>query len=135
MGQEIVAGERVKFSKFVFMVLSWGMVACIVLQTMLAGMAIFDDPDHWSQHEMFVHFFEFLPLLMLIFAFTGKMPKGTKWSCLAIFVMIYLQYMTAHLPKAGAFHPVMALALIVLALHVALNASKRSGRRDAQALL
>ncbi len=125
MNQETKTGERARFSKFVFMLLSWVFVACIVLQTLFAGMAIFNSPDHWSRHVSFVHFFEFVPLLMLIFAFAGRLPKGIKWSCLAMFAMIFFQYMSAHVPAAGAFHPVMALALIVLSWHVAVRSSKR----------
>jgi len=125
MNQEINTGERARFSKFVFMLLSWGFVACIVLQTLFAGMALFNNPDHWSRHVTFVHFFEFVPLLMLIFAFTGRLPRGIKWSCLALLAMIFFQYMSAHVPAAGAFHPVMALGLIVLSLRVAVKSSKR----------
>lgn len=125
MNQDNQTGDRARFSKFVFMLLSWGFVACIVLQTAFAGMAIFNDPDHWSRHVNFVHFFEFVPLLMLVFAFTGRLPKGLKWSCLAMFAMIFFQYMSAHVPAAGALHPVMALALIVLSLRVAIRSSNR----------
>lgn len=113
---------RVRTSRLTFIILAWGLVACIVAQTLLAGMALFNDPKHWSHHVIFVHIFEFIPLLMIIFAFAGRLPKGTAWLCLALFALIYVQYFTANLPAAGALHPVMALALIVLSLHVAKRA-------------
>jgi mercuric ion transport protein len=118
------AGNRFRGSKLVFLVLAWGLVACVVLQTLFAGMAVFNDPKHWSSHVNFVHFFEFIPLLMIIFAFAGRLPKGTGWLSFALFALIFFQYTTAHLPAVGALHPVMALALIVVSLHVA----KRSYR-------
>lgn len=115
--------NRLRVSRFVFILLAWGLVACIVLQTFIAGMALFNDPKHWSNHVTFVHIFEFIPFLMIIFAFTGRLPRGTGWLSFALFALIYSQYFTANLPAAGAFHPVMALALIVLSLYVARRAS------------
>ncbi|RJE83982.1 hypothetical protein D3P07_24215 [Paenibacillus sp. 1011MAR3C5] len=103
----------------IFIVFAWALVACIALQTFIAGMAVFDDAEHWRQHVIFVHLFEFIPLLMLLFAFPAQLPKRFKWMSLTLFLLIYLQYFTANMPAAGAFHPVMALVLIVLALHVA----------------
>ncbi|TNJ66033.1 hypothetical protein FE784_12735 [Paenibacillus hemerocallicola] len=122
MKTEVHTSQRIRVSRFVFLVLAWGLVVCIVVQTLFAGMAIFNDPGHWSKHVNFVHFFEFVPLFMLIFAFIGRLPKGTGWLSFALFLLIFFQYMTAHLKAAGAFHPVMALALIVLSLFVAKRA-------------
>ncbi|MFS0724602.1 DUF6220 domain-containing protein [Paenibacillus sp. 1P07SE] len=125
-------GSRVRFFRWVFFGLAWALVGCIALQTLFAGMAIFNDPGHWGKHEMFVHFFQFVPLIMLIFNAAGRLPKGTGWLTLASFLLIYLQYMTAHLPAAGALHPVMALVLIVLTLLVARRASAAVFRRGAE---
>ena len=122
---DLTRSERGGISKFVFMLLAWALVACIVAQTFIAGLAIFQDSAQWRTHVIFVHLFEYLPLLMLIFAFVGRMPGRTRWQCLALFLLIFSQYTTANLPGAGALHPVTALALIVLALHVALKASRR----------
>jgi mercuric ion transport protein len=122
MTKSIDMTGRVRFFRFVFLVLAWGLVACIVAQTLIAGMAVFNDPTHWSKHVTFVHIFEFVPILMLICAFAGRLPKGTGWLSFALFGCIYLQYMTANLPAAGALHPVMALVLIVLSLFVAKRA-------------
>ena len=119
---------RVRTSRLTFIILAWGLVACIVAQTLLAGMALFNDPKHWSHHVIFVHIFEFIPLLMIIFAFAGRLPKGTAWLCLALFALIYVQYFTANLRAAGALHPVMALALIILSLHVAKRAHVSYGK-------
>jgi len=114
--------KSIRLWRRVFALLAWLMVACIVAQTLLAGMAIFNDPKHWDSHVVFVHLFEVVPLLMILFAYLGRLPKGTGWLCLALFGLIFLQYLTANLKGAGAFHPVMALVLIVLALYVARRA-------------
>jgi hypothetical protein len=68
---------------------------------------------------MFVHLFEYLPILMLLFAFAGKLPGSEKWLCAALFGLIIVQYATANIPGAGALHPVIALALFWLSLRAA----------------
>lgn len=122
MSDVIQSSSRIRLFRIIFIVLSWGLVACIGLQTFTAGMAVFYDAGHWRQHELFVHIFGYIPLLMLLFAFPAQLPKRLKWMSLTLFLLIYLQYFTANIPAAGAFHPVIALVLIVLALKVARSA-------------
>jgi hypothetical protein len=86
-------------------------------------MAIFNDAGQWSSHVAFVHFFEFLPILMLIFAFAGRLPGALRWQTVALFALIFTQYFTANLPGAGAFHPVIALVLFWLSFKVARRAA------------
>ena len=117
--QEHRAGKRMTAAGYIFLGLSWGMVACIVLQTFFAGTALFTDSAYWAYHTNFVHIFEFLPLLMLIVAFLGKLPKSLRWQSLLVFVVIYSQYFTANLPGAGAYHPVIALVLFWLSIRLA----------------
>lgn len=116
--------NRGKISKMIFLLLAWGLVACIGIQTYIAGSAVFQNPVNWKYHVNFVHVFEFIPLLMIVFANTGRLFKGSGWLSLVLFVLIYSQYVTGNLPLLGAFHPVMAMVLIVLSLHVALRASR-----------
>ncbi|MBD0384416.1 DUF6220 domain-containing protein [Paenibacillus sedimenti] len=113
-----------KFSGFIFLGLSWLLVACMIIQTFIAGMAIFSDAGQWSSHVAFVHLFEFLPILMLIFAFTGRLPRALRWQTSVLFVLIFAQYFTANLPGAGAFHPVIALVLFWLSFKVARRAAR-----------
>ncbi|WP_372634270.1 DUF6220 domain-containing protein [Cohnella sp.] len=117
--EEVKSNAKGRVARTVFRVLAWALVACIVAQTFIAGMALFQDSSHWKTHVVFVHLFEFIPLLMIVFSFAGGLPIRTRWLSLTLFGLIFIQYMTANLPAAGAMHPVIALALIVLSLHVA----------------
>ncbi|MCQ6561594.1 DUF6220 domain-containing protein [Paenibacillus mendelii] len=110
---------RSRWISFVFVCLAWLFVGCIVIQTFLAGAAIFDDPGRWSDHAAFVHLFEFVPILMLLFAFIGRLPNKVRWQTAALFVLIFAQYFTSHVQIAGALHPVLALVLFWLSLSVA----------------
>ncbi|WP_456288191.1 DUF6220 domain-containing protein [Paenibacillus sp. AK002] len=99
--------------------LAWLFVVCIAVQTFIAGMALFHDGSMWRSHTLFVHFFEIVPLLMLIFGFTGKLPAPYKWRSLALLLLVFGQYLTANLPVAGAWHPVIAIGLFWLAVDTA----------------
>ncbi|MBB3128982.1 hypothetical protein FHS19_003657 [Paenibacillus rhizosphaerae] len=122
--QDKISGGR-RISRGIFTGLSWILVACITVQVYIAGSAVFQNPSNWKMHENFVHIFEFVPLLMIVFANTGKCFKGSAWLSLGMFALIYLQYMTAHVPALGAIHPVMALVLILLSLYTALRSIRR----------
>lgn len=108
-----------RFSQIAFVVLAWLFVACVVVQTMLAGMAIFTNPEHWSSHVIFVRFFEFVPFLMLIFAFAAKLPVSLRWQSFGLYGIIFIQYTTANLPGAGLLHPVIALFLFWFSIRIA----------------
>lgn len=118
------SGRRSPLAGYLYVGLAWGFVACIVIQTFLAGLAVFTDASHWNNHKVFVHIFEFIPIVMLITAFIGKLPKVLRWQSLALFLLTYSQYFTANLPQAGALHPVIALVLFWLSVKVA----KQAGR-------
>ena len=87
-------------------------------------MALFTDSVYWETHTLFVAIFEFVPLLMLDFAFTGRFSKRMRWKSFGLFLLIYSQYFTANLPALGWLHPVMALLLFWLSIAVAKQAAK-----------
>lgn len=99
--------------------LAWIFVVCIAIQTLFAGMALFHDGSMWRSHTLFIHFFEIVPLLMLIFGIAGKLPAPYKWRSLVLLLLVFSQYLTANLPGAGAWHPVIAIGLFWLAVDTA----------------
>lgn len=110
--------------RFAFLFLGWGLAACIVVQTLFAGLAIFTDSGYWPRHTSFIHIFEWLPLLSLILVFVAKFPKRFFWEMLMFFVLLHMQYFTAHWSVAGALHPVVALLLFWLSLQIAVSATQ-----------
>lgn len=106
--------------------LAWVFVVCVGVQVFLAGMAVFVDPLNWVRHVTFVHYFELIPVLMLILAFAGKMPKGKGFylrPALLIF-LVGLQYFFVGTGQGvlAALHPVNALFIFWLAAHLATSA-------------
>lgn len=121
MGTEQQAdnGKRLRLWRGAFIALAWVLVLCIAIQTLLAGLAVFSDARWWGSHVMFVRFFELVPLLMLVFAFAGKLRAVLKWHCAALLLLIVLQHATANVAAVGALHPVIALVMFWLALATA----------------
>jgi hypothetical protein len=87
----------------------------VIVQVFLAGAAIFADGGFWGFHTSFIHFFEWIPLAMLILSFFGRIPAQWRWQSFGLLFMIILQYVTANLsgslPYLSAVHPIIALIL------------------------
>jgi hypothetical protein len=100
----------------------------IIIQIFLAGVAIFADIGHWSYHESFIHYFEFVPIGMLILSFFGGIPKMFRWQSAGLYLMIILQYVTANLigkvPYISALHPIIAMILFWRALVIVQESMK-----------
>jgi mercuric ion transport protein len=104
-----------KIGRLVFKVLAWILLACIVAQVFIAGLAVFINPADWNWHKSFVNYFTLVPLVMFILSFVGKINGQKRWVCLTMFGLILLQYLTIHVFASvwiiAAFHPVIALLL------------------------
>lgn len=107
---------------YVFLGLSVAFALCVTVQVFIAGLAVFVTPVHWAQHTSFVHIFEFVPLIMLVVGVAGRLPVRLRWLSAALFVLVYAQYFTANIgglaPLVAALHPVVALVIFGLSLHV-----------------
>ncbi|WEG14560.1 DUF6220 domain-containing protein [Pullulanibacillus sp. KACC 23026] len=118
--EEVVLSKGNRTVRVLLALFSWLFFICIIIQVFLAGLAIFVSQGQWADHELFVRFFAFLPIIMLILSLLGKTTKGYKWQCFGLFLMIILQYMTAglssNLPYISALHPILALILFWRAL-------------------
>lgn len=123
------AKEDGRRSRIAFWALSWILIACIVIQVFLAGLAVFGDSHGWSWHVDFVHFWEFVPVIMLILSFTGHMRHSMKLLSVATIILVGLQYAfiqlgdSYHSVYLKAVHPVNALVIIWVAIVIARRAN------------
>lgn len=112
--------KKGRFAGIVFVILAIAFALSVTIQVFLAGMSVFVNPIHWSKHVIFVHFIEFVPLLMLLFGFIGRLQAKLLWQSASCFALIFVMYFTANIisvaPVAAAFHPVAALVLFGLAV-------------------
>lgn len=116
--QELTTVNR--YGRFFFGFFGVFFVACILVQVFLAGTAVFVDQD-WEPHVAFIHMFEFVPIIMFVLAFIGRVPQRIRWNSLGLFIMIILQYITAKAFSGvwlAALHPVIAILMFWSAMRI-----------------
>lgn len=105
-----------------YALLAAALLSCLFIQFFFASMAIFVHPVHWSKHVIFVHLFEWLPIIMLLASIFGKLPGSFRWRTAALVLLIFIMYFTANarviLPFAAAAHPVIGVIMVWLSVHL-----------------
>lgn len=101
----------------VYAALAWLTCACIVVQVFLAGLGTFADSADWKLHTTFVTYFEYLPIVMFILSFFGRIRGGLRWIGLVLYALIVFQHMSVQvfsdIGTLAAMHTVVALALFL----------------------
>ena len=96
-GDDAPLPARVRWTRWIYLCLAWLFVGCVVGQVFFAGMAIFADSRYWRWYTTFIHTFEYLPLLMLAFAFAARLPVAMRWLTFALTALIVAQYATVNI--------------------------------------
>lgn len=126
--EKIEEPQKGRIGKISFVSLSVLFVLCIIGQVFLAGLAVFVNPGNWPIHKMFVHLFEFIPILMLVMSLVRRLPRWAIWQSAGLFGLIFVMYFTANitpvLPWAAAAHPVIAVLLFWMSITVMKRAWK-----------
>lgn len=119
--------RRVSWARYGYVLMGGIFAVCVLAQTYIAGMAVFVDPANWELHRTFVHLFEPLLVLLLGFAFAGKLPRRLKLVPVGLFLLLSVQYATASMfgSSVAALHPVNAVVIFV----VTVVATKRAWSR------
>src|SRR5690554_3392507 len=106
--------RRVQIGRWIYWLLASGFALCVVAQIFLSGLATFVSTSHWANHVFFVHLFGLnIPILLLLFAFIGALPRWAYGHILGLMGAIFAMYFTANMsglaPWTGALHPVIAM--------------------------
>ena len=110
-----------RVGRVLYALLASVLVACVVVQVFFAGLGAFG--ADWSWHLTFVHLLQPLPLLMIPMAFVGRLPWGLRLLPLGLLILIGAQYAFADTAvPAAALHPVNALLIFWVSLHIARQA-------------
>ncbi|GAA3400738.1 DUF6220 domain-containing protein [Paenibacillus hodogayensis] len=100
---------------FMFKLLAWAFLACIVAQVFIAGLATFSDASNWEIHSSFVKRFALAPLLMFLLTFVSGIKGMKRWVSLGLFALVVFQFLSIQVfSSAGviaALHPVVAMLL------------------------
>ena len=124
--QQKQVGTFTRVMRVLYVVLAWVLALCILIQVFLAGLGIFGSPALLTLHTTFVHYFEFLPILLIILALLGRTRHALVWWSLLLQVQIELQYFFAHAPVSvvAALHPVNAVVMFWITIQVARRSMK-----------
>lgn len=98
-----------------FIIVTGLFIVSVAVQVLLAGLALFDDSINWARHASFARLFAFLPLVLVVLGWVGRMPKHVIWRSIGLLGMIIGMFLTAILSARigvlSAIHPVLALLL------------------------
>ena len=101
------------YSKTIYFSLACLFALCLFVQVFLAGLALFDNGD-WSSHTTFIHYFEFTPIVMLLFAALGRIGWRMILLTAGLYLLIIFQYMSVNMDAKfiAALHPVSAMLML-----------------------
>lgn len=101
--------------RFIFKILAWAFLACILVQVFIAGLATFSDASSWEVHKSFAKIFSLAPLLMFLLTFVSRIKGMKRWVSLGLFALVVFQFLSIQVfSSAGviaALHPVVAMLL------------------------
>lgn len=119
--------SRVKLSHYAYAAVAWLFVAGILTQVFLIGLSLLGGRPSWQTHIGLGHGLAIAPLLMVVLAYAGRLPRPMKpftWLVLAIYVLLadVVTFMRGSAPIIAALHPVLAVLLFGLAGFLAIRA-------------
>lgn len=104
-----------QIGKFIFKLLAWGFLACIIVQMFIAGLATFSNASNWKIHSSFVKIFALIPFLMFLLTFVSGIKGMKRWMSLGLFTLVVFQFLSIQVFSSiggiAALHPVVALLL------------------------
>ena len=84
--------DRVALGRALFRGLAWIFVAGVLVQALLAGVAVMSDASYWAWHTTFVRALEAVPVLMLVAALLGRSNAALALASGALWFLIGFQY-------------------------------------------
>jgi mercuric ion transport protein len=118
-------------SRKIYLVAAWLFVAGVTVQVFLAGMVVVASQWGWDRHIGLGHALGLPLLVMLVTAYTGRLPRPMKWLTWGLFLVYIVQadviiFLRGSAPVLSAFHPVLALIDFALGITLALRAGSLS---------
>lgn len=119
--------SRERFSRYAYAAVAWLFVAGILMQIFLIGLTFLGGRPSLQTHVGLGHGLAIAPLLMVVLAYTGRLPRPTKpftWLALVVYVLLadVVMFMRDSIPLVAALHPVLAVLLFGVAGFVAVRA-------------
>ena len=116
----------VSYARYAFVGLVWLYLAGILVQTFLAGVAIFTPERDFDLHRYLGYLLHLAPIGLLIVAVVARVGREMIIWTVALLIVQGIQpllpMLRAEMPWAAALHPVLALAVFWLGVTLGLKA-------------
>lgn len=118
---------NVGLSHYAYTAAVWLFVVGILTQVFLVGLSLLGQQPSWQSHIGLGHGIGIMALLMIVFAYTGHLPRPMKpltWLNFIIYVLLadVVIFMRGSAPLVAALHPVLAVLLFAIAGFLAMRA-------------
>ena len=95
----------------------------VIIQVFLAGLGVFDSPSAFVTHRDFGYMLSLLPILLVVLALVGGMPRRFAGLSALLFVLFILQSvfvaMRESAPAVAALHPLNGFLILAIGLLLA----------------
>ncbi len=114
------------WTRILYLIVAWLFPVAILIQVFLVGLSLFTGQAYWSTHRDVGHTLAVLPLLLVILAYLGRLPRSEKrliWLQFGVYLVQAEVFAAIRdvAPFLAAFHPVLALVLFALSFILALR--------------
>jgi hypothetical protein len=108
--------SRVRLSRYAYAVTTWLFAAGILIQVFLVGLTFLGGQPSLQTHIGLGHGLAVAPLLMVVLAYVGRLPRSLKlvtWLAFAVYILLadVVIFMRGSAPIIAAMHPVLAVLL------------------------
>src|SRR4051794_21489784 len=98
--EQSTPSTRIRIGRGLYLLFAAIFALFIVAQVFTAGMAIFVGAENWLKHTTLVHILGLnLPILMLIAAFIGKLPRWGYGYVIGLALLIFGMYFSANFTR------------------------------------
>lgn len=132
--------SRLALSRYAYVVTAWLFAAGILIQVFLIGLSFLGGQPSLQTHTGLGHGLAVAPLVMIVAAYTGRLPHPLKlstWIALVVYILLadVVIFMRGSAPIIAALHPVLAVILFGTVGSLAIRISRLIREAQASALL
>lgn len=131
---------RLKRSRYAYAAAAWLFAVGILTQVFLIGLSLLGGRPSWQTHIGLGHGLAIAPLMMIVFAYIGRLPRPMKpltWLALVVYVLLadVVTFLREMAPLVAALHPVLAVLLFGVVGFLAVQAWRLLREARAKPLL
>ena len=111
-----------------YLLASWLLLAGGAVQVFLAGLGVFESAERFATHRDFGYALGIVPLVMVILAIVGRLPRWLLVGAVVLVAQFALQsvfvVLRTSLPVVAALHPLNGFLILLLSVRLAVDARR-----------